>query len=33
VISSDSSEYVEEDDVVNPAHSDAGSSPSMSSVS
>jgi hypothetical protein len=33
VISSDSSEYVEEDDVVSSVHSDAGNSPSVSSVS
>jgi hypothetical protein len=33
VISSDSSEYVEEDDVGSPVHSDAGNSPSSSSVS
>jgi hypothetical protein len=33
VISSDSSEYVEEEDVGSPVHSDAGNSPSMSSVS
>jgi hypothetical protein len=33
VISSDSSEYVEEDDVGSPIHSDAGNSPSSSSVS
>jgi hypothetical protein len=33
VISSDSSEYVEEDDVSSPLHSDAASSPIASSVS
>jgi hypothetical protein len=33
VISSDSLEYVEEDDVVSSVHSDAGNSPSVSSVS
>jgi hypothetical protein len=33
VISSDSSEYLKEDDVVSSAHSDAGNSPSVSSVS
>jgi hypothetical protein len=33
VISSDSSEYVEEDDIVRPAHSNARSSPSVSLVS
>jgi hypothetical protein len=33
VISSNSSEYVEEDDVGSPVHSDAGNSPSSSSVS
>jgi hypothetical protein len=33
VISSDSLEYVEEDDVVSPVHSDAGSSPNVSLVS
>jgi hypothetical protein len=33
VISSDSSEYVEEEDVGSPVHSDAGNSPSVSSVS
>jgi hypothetical protein len=33
VISFDSSEYIEEDDVVSLAHSDAGSSPSVSSIS
>jgi hypothetical protein len=33
VISSDSSEYVEEEDVGSPIHSDAGNSPSVSSVS
>jgi hypothetical protein len=32
-ISSDSSEYVEEEDVGSPLHSDAGNSPSGSSVS
>jgi hypothetical protein len=30
VISSDSSEYVEEEDVGSPIHSDAGSNPSVS---
>jgi hypothetical protein len=33
VISSESLEYVEEDDVGSPVHSDAGNSPSSSSVS
>jgi hypothetical protein len=33
LISSDSSENVEEDDVVSSVHSDAGNSPSVSSVS
>jgi hypothetical protein len=33
VISSDSLEYVEEDDVGSPVHNDAGSNPSMSSSS
>jgi hypothetical protein len=33
VISSDSSEYLEEDNVVSSVHSDAGNSPSVSSVS
>jgi hypothetical protein len=33
VLSSDSSENVEEDDVVSSVHSDVGNSPSMSSVS
>jgi hypothetical protein len=33
LISSNSSEYVEEDDVVNPVHSDAGSNPNVSSHS
>jgi hypothetical protein len=33
VISSDSSEYVAEDDVGSPVHSDAGSNPSVSSGS
>jgi hypothetical protein len=33
VISSDSSEYVEEEDVGSHVHSDAGNSPSVSSVS
>jgi hypothetical protein len=33
VISSDSSEYVEEDDVGSPVHSNAGNSPSSSLVS
>ena len=33
VISSDSSEYVEEEDVGSPVHSEAGSNPSVSSSS
>jgi hypothetical protein len=33
VISSDSSEYVDEEDVGSPVHSDAANSPSVSSVS
>jgi RNA polymerase subunit RPABC4/transcription elongation factor Spt4 len=33
VISSDSSEYAKEEDVGSPVHSDAGNSPSVSSVS